>query len=158
MSKAKRIKDLQEWKSQDKSDMSGWIKRTKENFRFYTAIKQWQQEDIDKLESEGRPHLTIPLITAIVNAVVGFQIDNEQQFTLYAKRGGTAAVSALGTELLKHVTDSCNGQDHFTEVFQDGCIGSLGALEISDRNDFINKELLIKKKSPFRIIFDQSAI
>lgn len=157
MSKAKRVSDLQEWKSEDVSDSKPWRERAKEAFCFYTAIKQWHQEDIDKLDDEGRPHLTIPLITSIINTVTGYQIDNEQQFKLYPRRGGTAAIAALGTELLKHTMDDCFGNDHATEVFQDGNIGGVGVIEIQEGSDNINKELLIRKKSPFNVIFDQSA-
>lgn len=157
MSKAKRISDLQEWKREDVSDSKEWRDRAKESFRFYTAIRQWNQADLDQLIEEGRPHLTIPLITAIVNTVVGYQIDNEQQFKLYPRRGGTAAVAALGTELLKHTLDDCYAADHETEVFQDGCVGGVGVIEIQERNDNINKELLVRKKSPFNVIFDQNA-
>lgn len=158
MSKAKRVTDLQEWKREDVSDSKEWLMRAKESFRFYTAIRQWHQADLDKLTDENRPHVTIPLIQSIVNTVVGYQIDNEQQFKLYPRRGGSAAVAALGTELLKHTVDDCFGIDHFTEVFQDGCVGGVGVIEIQDRNDNVNRELLIRKKSPFNIIFDQSAI
>lgn len=158
MSKAKRVADLQEWKREDVSDSKEWRDRAKENFRFYTAIRQWHQADLDKLDDEERPHLTIPLIISIVNTVVGYQIDNEQQFKLYPRRGGTAAIAALGTELLKQTMDDCYGIDHCTEVFQDGCVGAVGVIEIQDGSDNINKELLVRKKSPFNVIFDQSAI
>lgn len=158
MSKAKRVKDLQEWKREDVSDSKKWLKRAKENYRFYTAIGQWKKDDIKQLDDEGRPHLTIPLITSIVNTAVGYEIDNEQQFKLYPKRGGSEAVAALGTELLKHTMDNCQGLDHCTEVFLNGCIGAVGVIEIQDRKDFINKELLVRKKSAFRVIFDQNAI
>lgn len=158
MSKAKRIANLQEWKLEDIADSKQWRERAKESFRFYTAIMQWLQSDLNRLDESKRPHLTIPLITSIVNTVVGFQIDNEQQFKLFPRRGGSVPVAALGTEILKHVTDNCEAQDHFTEAFQDGCIGAVGALGIKDRQDDYNKELLVRKKSPFRVIFDQSAI
>jgi len=158
MSKAKRVSDLNEWKRQDVSDSKQWRQRALESYRFYTAIKQWHQADIDRLEEEGRPHLTIPLITSIVNTVVGYQIDNEQQFRLYPKRGGTSAIAKLGTEILKHVLDDCYAQDHFTECFQDGNIGAVGVLEIVEKSDYINKELRVIKKSPFNITFDQSAM
>ena len=158
MSKAKRVTDLNEWKREDVSDSRQWRKRAIESFRFYTAIQQWHQADLDKLANEGRPALTIPLITSIVNTVVGHQIDNEQQFRLYPRRGGTSAVAALGTELLKHTMDDCNGNDHTTEVFQDGAIGGVGVIGIQERRDDINKELLVRKKSPFNVIFDQSCL
>lgn len=158
MSQAKRVKDLQEWKREDVSDSKEWRNRAKESFRFYTAIRQWKQADLDKLAAEGRPALTIPLVESIVNTVVGYQIDNEQQFKLYPRRGGTAAVAALGTELLKHVMDDCYGNDHMTESFFDGTIGGVGVIAIEERNDNINKELLVRKKSPFNVIFDQNAI
>ena len=158
MSKAKRISDLQRWKLEDISDSKEWRERAKESFRFYTAIRQWLQADLNRLDDAKRPHLTIPLITSIVNTVVGFQIDNEQDFKLYPRRGGTSALAGLGSEILKHVLDNCGAHDHFTEAFQDGCIGAVGAIGIKDRQDDYNKELLVRKKSPFRVIFDQSAI
>lgn len=159
MSKATRIIKLQEWRQEDFSESSSWRKRAMESYRFYTAIRQWDQADLDKLDAEGRPHLTIPLIAPVVNTLVGHQIDNEQQFRLYPRRGGSRAVAALGTELLKHALDDCDGLDHFTEVFQDGLIGAVGVIEIEKQRlrDKINGELVIRKRSPFSVLFDQNA-
>ena len=159
MSKASRIIKLQEWRQEDFSESEPWRKRAMESYRFYTAIRQWDQADLDKLDAEGRPHLTIPLIAPVVNTLVGHQIDNEQQFKLYPRRNGSRAVAALGTELLKHTLDDCDGLDHFTEVFLDGLIGAVGVIEIEKQRlrDKINGELVVRKKSPFSILFDQNA-
>lgn len=159
MTSTKRIIKLQEWRQEDFSESEPWRKRAMESYRFYTAIRQWDQADLDKLDAEGRPHLTIPLIAPVVNTLVGHQIDNEQQFRLYPRRGGSRAVAALGTELLKHTLDDCDGLDHFTEVFQDGLIGAIGVIEIEKQRlrDKINGELVVRKKSPFSVLFDQNA-
>lgn len=159
MTETKRVQDLQDWKKEDKANSKDWLKRSKESFRFYTAYRQWKQEDIIKLDEEKRPHLTIPLITSIINTVVGYQIDNEQQFKLYPRRGGSAAVAAIGTELLKHTMDNCHGMDHCLEAFLYGNIGGVGAIEIQEsfEKDKINGELRVLSKSPFRVIFDQEA-
>ncbi len=159
MTETSRITKLQEWRREDFSESDPWRKRAMESYRFYTAIRQWDQADLDKLNNEDRPHLTIPLIAPVVNTLVGHQIDNEQQFRLYPRRNGSRAVAALGTELLKHTLDDCDGLDHFTEIFQDGLIGAIGVIGIEKQRlrDKINGELIIRKKSPFSVLFDQNA-
>lgn len=154
-----RITKLQEWRSEDLTESEPWRTNAMESYRFYTGIRQWDLADIDKLDSEGRPHLTIPLIFPIINTIVGFQIDNEQQFHLYPRKGGSVAVAALGTELLKHAMDDCDGVDNCTDSFQDGVIGAVGVIGIErrKRHDVINGELVVRKKSPFSILFDQNA-
>jgi hypothetical protein len=40
--------------------------------RYYRG-EQWEQTDIDALDSEGRPHLTINTILSTVNTILGEQ-------------------------------------------------------------------------------------
>lgn len=161
MTKAKRIKQLQEWYSEDVTETNKWSRRARESYRFYTGKGQWTEEDEGKLESENRPHLTINLTKAHVDVLVGQQIDNRQDPKLYPRRGGTVPIAALGTEVLKHVMDGSDidGHDESTEVFTDGVIGGVGVFGVEHRytKDRINGELVVLKKSPFMVTFDQNA-
>jgi hypothetical protein len=154
------IEKLQEWRQEDTTEMDPQLRRMKESYRFYTGIQQWDQADIDQLDDEGRPHLTINLTFPIINTLIGHQIGNQQEPRLFPRRGGSKAVAALGTELLKHTLDISDDEFHSMDVFLDGIVGSMGVFAIERRRDRdkINGELLIRKKSPFAVTFDQNAI
>jgi len=134
-----------------------WLARARESFQFYTGIQQWDEDALDTLTIEGRPALTLNLVFPIVNMLAGYQSQNRHDMKLYPRRGGSVAIAALGTELIKHTLESCQGLHELTDDFIDGCICGKGWASI-DRvyeDDIIGGDLVLAKESPFSILEDQ---
>jgi len=159
MTSSSRISMLNEWRAEDFNESDDWRKRGMESYRFYTGYRQWEQQDLDKLDAEGRPHLQINLTMPIVNTLVGIQAENKQDFKLFPRRGGSTAVAALGSELLKHTMDICDGESELSDVFLSGLISGMGVIGVKKQMlvDKINGELVLEYKSPFSVLFDQNA-
>ncbi len=137
---------------------SEWYYRAIESYRFYTGLQQWDEEILLQLAREGRPALTINKIFPYINLLWGFQSQNRNDIKLYPRRGGSVAMGALGSELIKHTIDASFGQDETSDAFADGLIGGKGwwGIDKSYENDPINGDLIVEKKSPFSIIEDQN--
>jgi len=150
---------LQDWRDEAVQDSDSWRDRAIESYRFYTGIGQWNEEDVDALDAEGRPHLTINLTMSIINTLIGHQINNDQQAKLFPRKGGTVDVAALGSELMKHTMDISGGKYAVTDCFQDGLISAIGILKVTKERirDKINGELVVRKVSPFSVLYDQNA-
>ena len=78
---AKKIQTY--WKdARDKH--SDWRKRAEEDFNFVAGI-QWDENDVKKLQSEGRPIITYNRCNAIVSAILGLEA-NQRMETLFTPR------------------------------------------------------------------------
>jgi len=140
------------------SDVSTeWLERARESFRFYTAVGQWDPDDLATLQIEGRPALTIPYVFPIINLLCGYQRQNRSDIKLYPRHGGSLPVARLGTELIKHTMDTCDGFFALSDSFQDGVIGGKGwvSAERLFTNDVLRGDLVVAKESPFNILEDQ---
>ncbi len=157
-SEAKRIERLKEWHRDAASSNSEWRDRAIESFQFYTGIRQWKPEWEDALRKSGRPMLKINNILPIINMISGYQRQNRTDIKLYPRRGGTVAVAALGTELIKHTLDMCQGQYEMSDMFGDGIVCGKGWLFV-DRtyaDDLLNGDLTVERVSAFDVIEDQA--
>lgn len=141
----------------DLDDNMDWIERAKTSYQFYTGIKQWDEAVLEILRKEGRPALTLNRVFPIINMLCGYQRQNRTDVKLYPRRNGSIPVASLGTELLKHTMDCCDGEYEKSDMFADGVIGGKGfaGLEKEYLTDIVNGDLVFKKKSPFSVLPDQ---
>ena len=135
-----------------------WRKQALESYQFYTGIRQWDPDIVAALEKAGRPALTINRILPTINLLCGHQRQSRSDITLYARKGGTAPVAALGTELIKHTMDGCLGQYQLSDAFADGLICGKGWIEteVVYTEDPDTGELEVRKVSPFSMLEDQA--
>jgi hypothetical protein len=147
----------EQWKDAEETN-NEWLMRAVDAYRFYTGLQQWDPQVISQLIREGRPYLTINLIFPYINLLWGFQSQNRDDIKLYPRHGGTAAVAALGSELIKHTFDTCEGHDEYSDAFGDGLICGKGwvGVERLYNNDVLFGDLVVEKKSPFNIVEDQN--
>ncbi len=154
----KIVQQCQDWFRIDERIKAEHIKRAEESYQFYTGIRQWDPQVVAKLALEGRPALTINRILSIVNTLSGYQRRNRSDIKLYPRRGGSAPVAHLGTELIKHTMDISGGVFELSDCFLDGIVCGIGWI-MADRvytEDVIHGDLIIRKESPFDIVEDQT--
>ena len=149
------IHKINEFYKEGISNNAKWQKRAHRAYEFYKGI-QWERGDLQKLEVEGRPALTINQILPIINLISGFQRQNRQQVKVYPRKGGNNNSAEILTALCKHAQDTTNSDFEQSMIFLDGIISGKGWLElgISYQNDPMNGEITIQRLSPFEIIED----
>lgn len=124
---------------------------------FYRGA-QWSQEDSAKLDSEGRPHLTLNLVLSTANAIIGEQMDRKMEIR-YSPRGtGTDETAFELNQLTRFILQENRYDDTEDTVFADGIIGGRGYFDIRinyDKNLF--GDIDIVHEDPVDIIPDPNA-
>ena len=111
---------IKEWHKESEDGNREWRTRGIESYDFYKG-KQWASDDVSKLDSEGRPHLTLNQIFPIINLVSGFERGNKMQIQVYPKRGGMQPFAEILTSLAKHAQDTAN-IEYKQSITRDGTI------------------------------------
>lgn len=125
--------------------------------RFY-CDDQWEEADKKKLDSEGRPALTINMIRPTINAVLGEQIARRADYKIKHKRNGSEEIAALLTKVYMSISDD-NRLDYVEQaVFADGLIQDRGFFDVRiGFNENMMGEVVITSKDPLSTIIDPDA-
>lgn len=165
--KSKKVDPLEETKIVD----NNWARYTRARDAGHTdyiktAIKcdryyrgeQWEQTDIDALDSEGRPHLTINTILSTVNTILGEQSSKRADVLFKPRRNSSDEVAAVLTKLYMQISDN-NQYDYLeSQVFADGIIQDRGYFDIRmNFDDHIEGEVQITAEDPLDILPDPDA-
>ncbi len=148
------------WRRYERSRDSGhldYIDIAKKCDAFYRG-EQWELADQQRLESEGRPALTINTVLSTINAVLGEQANNRGMVQFKPKRTGSEEVSTILQKVYQVIHDQ-NDMDHKeSQVFADGLIQDRGFFEIGvDFNENIEGEIKISVEDPLDIYIDPDA-
>jgi hypothetical protein len=145
------------WRHAD-AGLVGEFARMHEGYRFYTG-DQWDLADLEKLQAEKRPALTINLILPIINLLSGIQRQGRQDVTVVARKGGLKALASVYTQVLRHCLDMTDADFEIADAFLDGIIGGKGWLQtdVDYTDDPLSGDLVVRKVSPFAIREDPDA-
>lgn len=133
-----------------------WRRDAIESQRFYRGTGQWSESVKRTLEAQGRPSLTINRVLPIINVIWGQHLKTRQELRLYPLRGGAKNVADLGSALIQHGMDTCNGYDAMSDAFRDGLITGSGwmAVDRTFDNDPINGDLMVEAVNPIFVNAD----
>lgn len=94
----------------------------------YFEGKQWREADLRKLESEGRPALTINKIRPLVNLVLGYHLNNQTDLRYMPGNdgSGTADIARCLTAVSKQISEMNELPFIDAEVFLDGILTGRG--------------------------------
>ena len=167
MAKSKKIDPLKEGQIVD-NNWARYVRARDAGHEDYikTAIKcdryyrgeQWEQTDIDALDSEGRPHLTINTILSTVNTILGEQSSKRADIQFKPRRNSSDEVADVLTKLYMQISDN-NQYDYLeSQVFSDGVIQDRGYFDIRmNFDDHIEGEVQITAEDPLDIMPDPDA-
>jgi hypothetical protein len=134
-----------------------YVDRAKKYDAFYLG-EQWALHDVQALDAEGRPHLTINQILKIVNAYLSEQKKQRADVVFKASRDGKHDTAVVLTKLIQQLMDE-NKFDYIErELFSDGIVDDRGYIDV--RVDFqknILGEVHITIEDPFEIMPDPDA-
>src|SRR4051812_23739256 len=105
-----------------------WHREARDDYAF-VAGDQWEDEDLQVLESQDRPAVVFNYSEKMVDAVCGAEVSSRQE-AIYKCRGiETAGVAELYTNAARWVRDECLAEDEETDSFRDDLICGMGWTE-----------------------------
>jgi len=120
---------------------------------------QWDMEDQDALEAEGRPALTINTVLPTVNTILGEQSSRRADIRFKPRRGGDQALADTLTKVFMQISDNNKLDWVEQQVFSDGLImDGRGYFDVRmDFSDHVEGEIRITAKDPLDILIDPDA-
>ena len=124
----------------------------------YYRGEQWDDFDMQQLDDQGRPALTINTILPTVNAVLAEQSSKKADVQFKPRGGGNQDVADVLTKVYAHIADNNKLDWMEAQVFSDGLIQDRGWFDVRvDFSDHVNGEVRIESKDPLDIIIDPDA-
>jgi len=124
----------------------------------YYRGDQWDEFDMQQLDDQGRPALTINTILPTVNAVLAEQSSKKADIQFKPRGGGNQDVADVLTKVYAQVADNNKLDWVEQQVFSDGLIQDRGWFDVRvDFDDHVNGEVRIESKDPLDILIDPDA-
>ena len=134
-----------------------YIEMAKKCDRYYRG-DQWDEFDIQELDDQGRPALTINTILPTINAVIGEQSAKRADIQFKPRGGGNQDVADVLTKVYAQIADNNKLDWVEAQVFQDGIIQDRGYFDVRvDFDDHVMGEVRIESKDPLDILIDPDA-
>lgn len=152
-----RLLEIQNRYTAAREHASSWRKEARDAFNFY-AGKQWSETDIEKLKDQQRVPVTFNRTAILIDAVIGYEVNNRQETRYIPRTPGDAKVNELLTEGANYFRDQCDAEFEESDAFRDMCITGMGWT--NDRlSDERNPEfdLVRDRVDPLRMLWDPSA-
>jgi hypothetical protein len=134
-----------------------WLETAKLCDKFYLG-DQWDQKDLDRLDAEGRPALTINEIIKVVNAFLGKQATQRADFDYKPARDTDEPTATALNQLVEQIMNANNYDFVEREVFEDGIITDRGYFDC--RVDFsanLLGEIRVRSLDPYEVLPDPDA-
>ena len=140
---------------------SEWYSAAEESMRFYTGgfgTGQWETEDLQTLQAEGRPPLQLNIILPKVNLVTGVERQGRSSWKARPVESDDENEAMLSTSLLYHLDRNRKLQSLFSRVFKDGVITGRGWIDVCvEPGKFYDGEISIKRESWANVHIDPEA-
>ena len=124
----------------------------------YYRGEQWDEFDMQQLDDQGRPALTINTILPTINAVLGEQSTKKADIQFKPRGGGNQGIADVLTKVYQQIADNNKLEWIEAQVFSDGLIQDRGYFDVRiDFSDHIQGEVKIEAKDPIDILIDPDA-
>ena len=153
-----KVDTARDWYEQtvNNPQVNAWREDAILSIGMYDGTGQWESGVKRLLEAQGRPALTINRILPIIAVISGTELKTRQEIKLYPRTGGAQDIAALGSSLVKHTFETCDGYDAISDAYRDGCVTGLGwmAIDKTNDNDPINGDLEVSPVNPLLVYAD----
>lgn len=134
-----------------------YIQMAKKCDAFYRG-EQWDDYDMQELDDQGRPALTINTILPTINAVLAEQSSKKADIQFKPRGGGEQEVADVLTQVYAYIADYNKLDWVEQQVFSDGLIQDRGYFDVRvDFTEHIQGEITIEAKDPIDILIDPDA-
>ncbi len=152
------IVDLQQMWAEGLDGQRSWRGRAEECIRFYKGFsqKQWDAADLQVLQTEKRPALTLNKIAPIINFLSGYQRQNRLDITVLPQRPDAQGEAAVVNHIIKQTIDNNNGHYEISAWFDDAIKTGIGWMSgyIDYTHDPIKGDLKLERVNPLFIVPD----
>ncbi len=134
-----------------------WRTEAREAFDLY-AGKQWSEADRQKLTEQQRVPVTFNRTAILIDAVIGYEVNNRQETRYIPRTPGDAKVNELLTEAAKYFRDNCDAEFEESDAFRDMAICGMGWTNdriTDERNP--DYDLVRDRVDPLRMLWDPSS-
>jgi hypothetical protein len=157
MAESDILLELRERYEAARSHASKWREEAREAFDIY-AGRQWSEQDRQKLIEQQRVPVTFNRVAILIDAVIGYEVNNRQETRYIPRTQGDAKVNELLTEAANYFRDHCDAEFEESDAFRDMCICGMGWTNdrlTDERNpDF---DLVRDRVDPLRMLWDASS-
>lgn len=124
----------------------------------YYRGEQWDEFDMQQLDDQGRPALTINTILPTINAVLAEQSTKKADIQFKPRGGGNQDIADVLTQVYAQIADNNKLDWVEQQVFSDGLIQDRGWFDVRiDFSDHIQGEVRIEAKDPLDVLIDPDA-
>jgi hypothetical protein len=124
----------------------------------YYRGEQWDEFDMQQLDDQGRPALTINTILPTINAVLAEQSTKKADIQYKPRGGGNQDIADVLTKVYAQISDNNKLDWVEAQIFSDGLIQDRGYFDVRvDFDDHVNGEIRIEAKDPLDILIDPDA-
>ena len=125
----------------------------------YYSGNQWDPEVVEELRSQGRPALTINMVTPTINAMIGEFASRRSDVVFRPRRGGSQDTADTLTKVHAQIADA-NGLEWITQrVFEDALVmDGRGYFDVRiGYEDNVYGEVSVSAVDPLNVIPDPDA-
>lgn len=141
-----------------KKNLSKWRDEAVFNYGFVSGY-QWDLKDAEKMRIEERPCVTFNRTEVNIDAVLGIDIDNEQDILAIPRDIGDTAVNEVVSSAIKYVRDKNYASQEESDIFYDLLITGVGAGEFYvDYSEDVEGDIIIRRVDPLEMAWDSSAL
>jgi hypothetical protein len=140
-----------------RSHVSKWREEARETFDLY-AGRQWSEQDKQKLTEQQRVPVTFNRVAILIDAVIGYEVNNRSETRYIPRTPGDAKVNELLTEAANYFRDNCDAEFEESDAFRDMCISGMGWTNdrlTDERNP--DYDLVRDRVDPLRMLWDPSS-
>ena len=124
----------------------------------YYRGEQWDEFDMQQLDDQGRPALTINTILPTINAVLAEQSSKKADIQFKPRGGGNQDIADVLTQVYAQIADNNKLDWVEQQVFSDGLIQDRGWFDVRiDFSDHVQGEVRIEAKDPLDVLIDPDA-
>jgi len=124
----------------------------------YYRGEQWDEFDMQQLDDQGRPALTINTILPTINAVLAEQSTKKADIQFKPRGGGNQDIADVLTQVYAQIADNNKLDWVEQQVFSDGLIQDRGWFDVRiDFSDHVQGEVRIEAKDPLDVLIDPDA-
>lgn len=119
----------------------------------------WTREEWDQYSSKGVTPISINRCKPVLKGLMGMYLDSKQEIKVKPRRGGSATVAQVHSELVKHTQDVSYADYMYSQVFMRGGIDTEAYLKLEiDYGENPAGQAKIVPKSLWEVDVDRNAL
>jgi len=134
-----------------------WRDEARKDYDFYSG-EQWDAEALNMLAEQQRPAIVFNRVAPVVDAIVGFEINNRQEVRFIPRSQGDAQPNELLTAAAEWIRDESDADTEESTAFRDAVICGMGWAEVrlSDENN-PDSDVAIERVDPLEMAWDPTS-